>query len=386
MKPRVLLVVKERIHWNFVPGNMEVVDVPTAREALDRLVQPGPFWVLVSDFALPDLSGIELLQEARERCPDTIRILVMPSDDHLALVAAINQARVHAVIRDPRAADEFRAAVDTAADEYRRVVISRKVSRHEHVGIVQLVTGRFSAVNRPWEVPPAAQHLRERVRVAARLVKLPNDAELETAAMLSLVGLAAVPPHVLDKLLTHARLSVDETEFLDEIPAVGLRLIDGIPYMEGVAAILRQQGGDPNATRILDDGRREHVVPLASRILRAIVDLQVHENAGMTSHAAIASMSHVSGRYDRGVIKALDSLFAENSPAANPRNIPRLVEDLVPGSRLATDAVSFQGVPLVAAGTALTAGVLDHLRRFAELGELVEPLYVDRKSETDAES
>jgi hypothetical protein len=340
--------------------------------------------VLVANFELQDLSGVELLTAARERWPETLRLLVLPPGDQSVPIAAINRARVQAVISDPTNPNEFREVVSESVDEYRRVVVSRQVSRHEHAGIVQLVTGRFSPVNKPAEVPPAAQHLRERVRIAARLVKLPNDAELETAAMLSLVGLAAVPPHVHDKLLTHARLSDDETAFLDEIPAVGLRLIDGMPHVEGVTAILRQQGGDPNAMRLLDDGRREHVVPLAARILRAVVDLQVFENAGMKSSAAIAVMSRASGRYDRTVIKALDGLFAENSPAANPRNAPRLVEDLVVGSRLAAEAVSFEGVPLVVTGTELTTSVLRRLRRFAELGELVEPLYVDRRSEADA--
>lgn len=386
MKPRVLLVVKDQVQWSTVPRGMEVVHAPTAREALDALAESRPFWVLVSDFALPDLSGIELLRTARSRWPDTIRLLVMPPDDQPALVAAINQARVHAVIIDPSIPEQFQSAVSEGAEEYRRAVVSRKVSVHEHVGIVQLVTGRFSPADKPWEVPPAALHLRERVRIAARLVRLPNDHDLEVAAMLSLVGLAAVPPPVLEKLLTHARLSEEENEFLDEIPAVGLRLIDGMPKTDGVAAILRHQGGDPNAMRAHEDGRREHLVPLASRILRAIVDLQVHENAGMKPSAAIAAMSRVNGRYDRNVIRALDNLFAEDSPAANPRNAPRLVEDLVPGSRLVAGALSFEGVPLVVTGTVLTPGVLLHLRRFADLGELVEPLYVDRQSETDAAS
>lgn len=386
MKARVLLAAKEQGHWSTVPRGMEVVKVPTAREALDALATDRPFWVLVSDFALPDLSGIELLRTARARWPDTIRLLVMPPGDQPELVAAINHARVHAVISDPSIPEQFQSAVSEGAEEYRRAVVSRKVSVHEHVGIVQLVTGRFSLANRPWDVPPAALHLRERVRIAARLVRLPNDADLEVAAMLSLVGLAAVPPQVLEKLLTHARLSEEESEFLDEIPAVGLRLIDGMPKTDGLAAILRHQGGDPNAMRVREDGQREHIVPLASRILRAIVDLQVHENAGMKPSAAIAAMSRVSGRYDRTVIKALENLFAENSPAANPRNAPRLAEDLIPGSRLAAEAISFEGVPLVVTGTVLTPGVLKHLRRFAELGELVEPLYVDRKSETDAQA
>jgi hypothetical protein len=119
-------------------------------------------------------------------------------------------------------------------------------------------------------------------------------------------------------------------------------------------------------------------VPLASRILRAVVDLQLHEDAGLNVAAALAGLRKQAARYDLTVLKALELLFAGAIPADNPTFEECMVVDLEVGTVLALDALSHDGVALVAAGATLTSVALEHLQNFAELGEVVEPLYVIR--------
>ena len=65
-----------------------------AREALDLLAAGGPFAVVMSDFRMPGLSGLELLRHVRSDWPQTSRILLsgqleiaeMSGDDDLARV------------------------------------------------------------------------------------------------------------------------------------------------------------------------------------------------------------------------------------------------------------------------------------------------------------
>ena len=58
------------------------------KEGLEALESKGPFAVVVSDFRMPGLNGIQFLAEVRKRAPETVRIMLTghPSQ-HLAMDA-----------------------------------------------------------------------------------------------------------------------------------------------------------------------------------------------------------------------------------------------------------------------------------------------------------
>ena len=120
-------------------------------------------------------------------------------------------------------------------------------------------------------------------------------------------------------------------------------------------------------------------MPLGSRILRALVDLQILEGAGYAPAAAVLLMRREAAKYDSEVLKKLELHFGVLDPKSDATLEECMVEDLVVGLILATDAMSTEGVPLISAGTELTPAHLNHLHNFADLGEIVEPLYVARR-------
>jgi response regulator RpfG family c-di-GMP phosphodiesterase len=382
MKPRVLIAAADRATWRThlaaLAGDIEAVFAATARETMEKLAKHGPFGVLVAELRVPGMSGVDLLNAVRQNFPDTGRLLVVNADDRESAIEAINRAHVHAFFVEPFSSVVFADAVWAGVTEHQRTLHERAVMLQTAEGIVQLLSG---LVHPLIPIPPlseAAQRMRDRVRFVAQAMKLPTVADLEAAALLSRVGLAAVPRHILEKILTHEKLSVADHEFLARLPDVGLRLVEHQPRFAGVAEIFRHQGADPGPMIVRDDGLREHRVPLAARILRAVVDLQLHENAGLTAAGALAEMRKQSVHYDTTVLKAFELLFAGQFPNANGTFEECMVADLIVGSVLATEAVSDEGVPLVSAGTTITSQVLERLRNFADLGEIVEPLYVIR--------
>ncbi len=384
MKPRVLIAIADRTPWTShraaLSSDVDVHFVESARDVLEKLSRDGPYAALVAELRVPEMSGLDLLGAARQHFPDMARLLVVESEDREAAIEAINQAHVHAFFLHPFSSEVFANAVWTGVSEYLKARQEHEVLVHATEGIVQMLTGLVHPDIPIPEISPAGQHLRDRVRAAAAALKLPTVADLETAALLSRVALAAVPPHILNKLLTHDRLTPVEMELLARLPDVGLRLVEHQPRFAGVAEIFRQQGADPGPVTVREDGVREQRVILASRILRAVVDLQLHENAGLTTAAGLVEMRRQSVHYDSAVLKALEMLFAGPEFNANATFEECMVADLIVGSVLATDALSTEGVPLVSAGAAITPTVLNRLKNFADLGEIVEPLYVVRES------
>jgi response regulator RpfG family c-di-GMP phosphodiesterase len=69
-------------------------------EALE-LLEKHPVRLILSDYKMPGMNGIEFLGEARRRVPDAPRILMTAFPDLDVAIEAINEARVDAFLTKP---------------------------------------------------------------------------------------------------------------------------------------------------------------------------------------------------------------------------------------------------------------------------------------------
>ncbi|MBL7994677.1 hybrid sensor histidine kinase/response regulator [bacterium] len=89
----------------------------SAQEAL-KLLERQEFAVIVSDQRMPEMTGVELLQKAREKYPYTIRILLTGYTDINALVDAINMGHVYRYVTKPWSREEIVMTVKRAVEHY----------------------------------------------------------------------------------------------------------------------------------------------------------------------------------------------------------------------------------------------------------------------------
>lgn len=349
--------------------------------ALAALAQKGPFALLLTDLSLPDMSGAELMARARAGFPDTVRALLTASTDLPAVVEVVNHGGVFRILSRNAKPVELLTLVRDAAVQHLGARRQREIREQAFDGVLELLTGETAFG--PDQLPVTRQ-LRDRARQLAQVVRLPFTQELDVAIVLMRLGLAGIPKHVRTKLQAHEPLTPAEKEHLARLPAVVAQVVDHIPRLAGVAEIIRHDGKVEETTAGPAKGGRREDVPLAGRILRAVTDLQMLEESGLNTQAAMLRLRQDASRYDRNVLKAMEALFAD--PRFSGEGAPEefMVEDLVARMVLAIDAMSTEGVSLVAAGTTLTPGLIQHLRNFAELGEIVQPLYIRRSSLKEA--
>jgi|GEM_PF-3342108 PAS domain S-box-containing protein len=101
--------------------------VNSAAQAMEALKQAGPFAVVVSDYAMPDVNGVELLREVKQRWPDTIGVMVTALNELDVAIAALHDGSVYRFVRKPWHADEILRAVNEAADYFRLIRDERKL-------------------------------------------------------------------------------------------------------------------------------------------------------------------------------------------------------------------------------------------------------------------
>ena len=74
--------------------------------------------VLVTDFRMPEMDGVEVLRRAKELAPDTVRILLTGQADKENIIEAINAGRLFRYIAKPWDNESFARVVDEAIALY----------------------------------------------------------------------------------------------------------------------------------------------------------------------------------------------------------------------------------------------------------------------------
>ena len=124
MKSKVLLVdddamvlagLKRKLRNQF-----RIETALSGEEGLRKIEQDGPFAVIVSDYFMPGMNGIEFLCRAKASDPDTVRMMLTGSADMSTAVKAVNEGSIFQFHPKPCPADTLGKAIQSAIDKYRK--------------------------------------------------------------------------------------------------------------------------------------------------------------------------------------------------------------------------------------------------------------------------
>jgi two-component system NtrC family sensor kinase len=110
---RNVLRALERI---FLDDDYEIITGSSGEEGLSLLQEFPDIQVVISDYRMPGMNGVEFLKEVFTRRPDTIRIVLSGYADTAAVVAAINEGQIYKFVPKPWNDDELRLTVAKAIE------------------------------------------------------------------------------------------------------------------------------------------------------------------------------------------------------------------------------------------------------------------------------
>jgi response regulator RpfG family c-di-GMP phosphodiesterase len=247
MTERVLLVDDEPLVLEGLKRQLrKKVEVETAvggREGLALIERAEPFAVVISDMRMPEMNGSEFLEQVRKRSPDSVRMILSGQAEIESTIAAVNLGQIFRFLTKPCSSEALLAALDSGLEQYRLVHDRRELLEKTLRGTVQVLTEILELTN------PAAQQRAKRVERYAQdicdAIGMPMSWELRLAAMLSQIGCVTLPESVLARLYAGQTLDDEAHSVYRAHPRVAGKLLQGIPRLEGVAAIVSSQ---------LDDG------------------------------------------------------------------------------------------------------------------------------------
>jgi len=105
----------------------EIETFVSARQALAR-VKHAPVDLIISDFRMPEMSGVEFLTEAVQAQPDVARLVLSGNADLDAVVNAINKVQIYRFIAKPWHDFELKTAVVQALAARSLILENRRLA------------------------------------------------------------------------------------------------------------------------------------------------------------------------------------------------------------------------------------------------------------------
>jgi signal transduction histidine kinase len=301
LRPLILIVDDDEANLVVMQALLEpeyrVHTAPSGAEAL-RLLAPEAPDLVIADQRMPRMSGVELLEQIRERCPGAVRMILTAYTDLEAILDAISRGQVYRYVLKPWLTEEMRVTVRQAID-WRAVCQERTRLVRELARISQPPAAGSMELERVWQRALAAEKLAMVGKLAAEMCHdLVNTTQVVSAIAdklaLGLLGETAASagaerpaPASAEAAHTHGHCAERVAEMAATLRdmAAGARLPFS-PQPEDVAALVRQTaamlGHHPRAMRrrIVTNGAaqamwmidRRQILHLLVNLLRNAID------------------------------------------------------------------------------------------------------------------
>ena len=347
-------------------------------DALKSLEHNGPYAVIVADMQMPNLNGVEFLNIARQKCPDTIRVMLTGNADQKTATEAVNRGHIFQFLNKPCPPDKLAQILSDGVKKYRIVMAERELLENTLNGSVKVLM-EILALSDPISFG-RSQTVRDQARQVAKTMGLATTWELELAAMLCPIGCVSLPPELNKKSRSGLDLNGAEKDAVARMPLVGSDLLTNIPRLQSVARIVLYQNKNFDGSGFPSDSLHGAEIPIESRIIRVLSDLAHLETKKSARFKGMEHLRGQKGLYDPQVMDAVARVFQLESctdAAAQKEPLALGMDELRPGQVLTADIHTNQEVLIIAAGTKITPLILERLRNFASLSGLRLPIYVE---------
>ncbi|MEW5741813.1 MAG: HD domain-containing phosphohydrolase [Myxococcota bacterium] len=255
------LVVDDDVHITDVLTKVlramgfEVVAHTDPREAAKET----RFDLVVTDFMMPHLSGVELLRQLGAVNPDAVRVLITAANDFKVAMQAINDGQVFRLLAKPWGLADLRSAIEQSVAYYRVMQDNKRLTRELHernsqliqlnqtleAQVIERTNGLLEGMVRAldyrdtetqWHSWRVAKFTR-RIAEAWGGFSQETLMSIEQGALLHDIGKIGVRDAIL---LKPGPLTPEEWVEMKKHPELGWRMLANIPYLRAAAEIVFQ--------------------------------------------------------------------------------------------------------------------------------------------------
>ena len=344
-----------------------VVVAESADLALETLKKDSSFAVIVSDFRMPAMNGVQFFSRTSADWPDCVRVLLTGEADTRAAAAAVNQGNIFRYLAKPCPALTLEKTLEEAVKHHSLITAEKVLLERTLRGSMEVLTEvlnlvhpvAFSRSNRIYHI----------VKQILASIDIAGKWEFEIAAMLSHIGCITVPFEILDKVCNGKDLSKEEHAIYWSHPETGRLLLEKIPRLELVAQIIANQAQPLKPIAAWQQIETADPLTLGSHLLK--LALEVEEATSKRLNKAALMLRLRSNPHHPALLKAVEGIdSAESKSMLLPSS------ELTCGMILDSHIIGENGLLLMAKGQFLSATLIQYLRRRFEYSGVEEPIRV----------
>ncbi|NDV18577.1 response regulator [Pseudodesulfovibrio sp. JC047] len=365
MPPRILLVDDEPNVLSALRRQLRdryrVETATNPAEALDTIDKMDPFSVVVSDFRMPQMNGIEFLNEFKTISPDTTRLMLTGYADLDNAIKAVNDGNVFRFLTKPCEKDLFLRNVKDAVTQYELVTIQKILLEKTLKGSVELLNEITALVNP--EAGERINRVRRYVRYLAAQKGITDFWRYDIATMLSQLGTLILPPGTIADLLNDKELTAEQLQLFEMHPVIAQNLIAKLPRLDSIGEMVSYQLKGYDGTGTPKDPIKGTDIPIGGRILKMALDYDLALHHTKDPQKAFLLLEENRDKYDPELLYHLRGMLGVES-----RYTIRTLHyaDLQPGMILHEDVVSTSGALLLKKSLELNKEKVDRIALFAK--------------------
>lgn len=345
-------------------------------EGLEIIDKDGPFAVVVSDFKMPGMNGVEFLTKVREKHFDTVRMMLTGFADLDSAMNAINEGNIYRFLTKPCSVELFAKNLYDATGQYQLINAEKELLNNTLKGSINTLIEILSVVN-PDAFSRAVKFKNLSQNLLNRLGK-EITWEIEVGALLSQIGLVTIPSSILEKMDKNFQLTDDEKSIFNTHPEFGKTLLKKIPRLESIADGISYQLETYNGQGGSKDFKVGENIPLLGRLLKVMNDYESLIHLGLNEKQAIEELEPNSEVYDPDIWGAL---IAEVTGLAEGQIISsKDLSELQPGMILAEGIKDINNVLLLPKGGEISEISLMKLFNYDKITRVKTPMKIIEKT------
>jgi response regulator RpfG family c-di-GMP phosphodiesterase len=353
-------------------GKVTLDTATGGEEALESLAAKGPYAVVVSDFKMPGLNGIELLSRVKKTAPETVRMMLTGYADLNSTIQAVNQGNIFRFLTKPCSSETLMRSLVDGIRQYRLVRAEKDLLDQTLRGSVKVLTDLLALVK-----PNAfgrANRITRYVKEIAQSLGVEKEWEIESSALLSQIGCITLPDDLVRKVSRGEQLDLKDKHLFLQHPQTGAEMVGNIPRMEEVAKIIAYQEKNYDGSGVPKDDVCQDDIPLGARIIKLLLDFDALVYCGDSKGIALNKLKNRTALYDPAIITAFDLVLGEEAKY-DIREVQ--VHDLEEGMILADDVVPSSGnKKLLGKGQELSSTLIMTIRSYHRVAVVKEPIKV----------
>ncbi len=374
-KPRILIVDDEEKVLSSLKRQLRndfQVDTNTdPSDALEKFNKSTSYAVVLSDYKMPKINGVDFLIQVKQLAPDSTRMMLTGFADLENAMRAVNEGHVFRFMAKPCPPETLFANLMEGTRQYELVTSKRVLLEQTLKGSIELMSEITSLVNP--EAAARTNRVKLIVRFLCQKMGIRDIWRYEMGTTLSQIGCVILPQQFMDKLVCKEGLDDEEKQMFEMHPFIGQNLISKLPRMSEIGQMVAYQlkgfdGSGPPRDRVSGED-----IPLGGRILKIALDYDTERQRDPTPSKAFKALEDNCDQYDPQLLYFLEGMLGVE---ARYQMLELSLCELEPGMILHDDIVSEQGALLLPKSIELDKDKIDRLHLFADKIGLMQPFPV----------